>query len=120
GLFHYATDAGQLSADGLYVAPDEDGALITLTVGRSAAHCDHDLRCRYSLSDVALRMVRAVDKQAADGRGQLRAAYGAWGIELVRRNEQHPGCRGMQPSPQLSHDVFRDSTRIQLAFQRGD
>jgi hypothetical protein len=50
----------------------------------------------------------------------LRAAYGAWGIELFRRNEVNPGCRGMQPSPQLSHDVFRDSIRIQLAFQRGD
>src|SRR6185437_10280715 len=120
GLFHYATDAGQLSADGLYVAPDEDGALITLTVGRSAAHRDHDLRCRYSLSNVTLSMVRAVDKQAADGRGQLRAAYGAWGIELVRRNGAPAGCRGMQTSVQLCHDAFRGSTRIQLAFQSGD
>jgi hypothetical protein len=33
GLLHHAADAGQLSADGLHVAPDEDRALVSVASG---------------------------------------------------------------------------------------
>ena len=114
GLLHDAADAGELSADGLHVAADEDRSLTSFLSARSK-FCGGD-----GLADVALGVVGAVDEQAGDGGGEGGATDAARGVVLLGRESADASGGGAQGGVEFGEDRVAGGVGIEFGAEGGE